>query len=126
MLKVINDTLSNDDSFQTNIDLERFDVIVDCTGENSVLDILQSTNFKKPHIIASVSVGLGAKRLYITLMNGNTFNFNAFYDLVSPYLQAEKTYMMITIYQGMELVAGIRLFLEEVMIFGLLRQLPQK
>lgn len=89
-VKVINDTLSNDDSFQTNIDLERFDVIVDCTGENSVLDILQSTNFKKPHIIASVSVGLGAKRLYITLMNGNTFNFNAFYDLVSPYLQAEK------------------------------------
>ncbi len=32
--------------------------------------------------------------------------------------------MMITTYQGMELVAGIRLFLEEVMIFGLLLQLP--
>ena len=89
-VKVINDTLSNDDSFKTNIDLDRYDVIVDCTGENNVLDILQSTNFKRTHIIASVSVGLGAKRLYVTLMNGNTFNFNAFYDLISPYLQAEK------------------------------------
>lgn len=89
-VKVINDTLSNDDSFKTNIDLDRYDVIVDCTGENNVLDILQRTNFKRTHIIASVSVGLGAKRLYVTLMNGNTFNFNAFYDLISPYLQAEK------------------------------------
>lgn len=26
----------------------------------------------------------------VTLMNGNTFNFNAFYNLISPYLQAEK------------------------------------
>lgn len=89
-VKVINDTLSNDDSFKTNIDLDRYDVIVDCTGENNVLDILQRTNFKRIHIIASVSVGLGAKRLYVTLMNGNTFNFNAFYNLISPYLQAEK------------------------------------
>lgn len=89
-VKVINDTLSNDDSFKTNIDLDRYDVIVDCTGENNVLDILQRTNFKRTHIIASVSVGLGAKRLYVTLMNGNTFNFNAFYNLISPYLQAEK------------------------------------
>lgn len=87
---VINDTLSNNNSFKTNIDLDRYDVIVDCTGENNVLDILQRTNFKRTHIIASVSVGLGAKRLYVTLMNGNTFNFNAFYDLISPYLQAEK------------------------------------
>ena len=70
--------------------MDRYDVIVDCTGENNVLDILQRTNFKRTHIIASVSVGLGAKRLYVTLMNGNTFNFNAFYDLISPYLQAEK------------------------------------
>ena len=64
-VKVINDTLSNDDSFKTNIDLDRYDVIVDCTGENNVLDILQRTNFKRTHIIASVSVGLGAKRLYV-------------------------------------------------------------
>lgn len=90
-VKVINDTLSNDDSFKTNIDLDRYDVIVDCTGENNVLDILQRTNFKRTHIIASVSVGLGAKRLYVTLMNGNTFNFNAFYDLISPYLQGRKS-----------------------------------
>ncbi len=89
-VEVINDTLSSDGAFKTNTDLDKYDIIIDCTGENSVLDIFQNTNFKKNHILVSVSVGLGAKRLYITLMSGNTFNFNAFYELISPYLQNEK------------------------------------
>lgn len=89
-VEVINDTLSSDGVFKTNTDLDKYDIIIDCTGENSVLDIFQNTNFKKNHILVSVSVGLGAKRLYITLMSGNSFNFNAFYELVSQYLQNEK------------------------------------
>lgn len=77
-VEIINDTLSSDEDLKTNIDLDKYDIIIDCTGENSVLEIFQSTTFKKQHIIVSISVGLGAKRLYITLMNGNTFNFNSF------------------------------------------------
>ena len=52
---------------------------------------MQRTDFKKSHILASVSVGLGAKRLYITLMNDTSFNFHTFYELILPYLQEEKT-----------------------------------
>jgi len=89
-VEVINHTLTIDEEFKTNIDLDRYDIIIDCTGENSVLDIFQNVDFRKIHILASVSVGLGAKHLYITMMSGNNFNFTAFYELISPYLQNEK------------------------------------
>ena len=89
-IEAINNALTIDGKLKTNIDLDKYGVIIDCTGENSVLDIIQSCDFKKRHIFASVSVGLGAKRLYITLMNNQTFNFNAFFDLIAPYLQSEK------------------------------------
>lgn len=89
-VKVINDTLTIDEEFKTNIDLDKYDIIIDCTGENSVLDIIQNCDFSRNHIFASISVGLGAKRLYITLMNDNTFDFNSFGDLISPYLRSEK------------------------------------
>ena len=87
-LKTIKVTI--DEESKTNIDLDKYGIIIDCTGENSVLDIIQNCNFKKKHIFASVSVGLGAKRLYITLMNNIDFSFSAFYDLIAPYLMSEK------------------------------------
>lgn len=89
-VEVINNALTIDEKLKTNIDLDKYRIIIDCTGENSVLDIIQSYDFKKRHIFASVSVGLGAKRLYITLMNNQAFNFNTFFDLIAPYLQSEK------------------------------------
>lgn len=89
-IEVINDTLRIDEEFKTNIELDKYDIIIDCTGENSVLDVFKNFNFSKCHILASISVGLGAKHLYITLMNGTTFNFNSFFELISPYLENER------------------------------------
>lgn len=89
-VEVINHTLYNDDVLVPNIDLDKYDIIIDCTGENSVLDVFQCTDFKRNHIIASISVGLGAKRLYISFMKGTRFNFESFYNVISPYLQLEK------------------------------------
>lgn len=89
-VEVINDTLTIDEEFKTNIALDKYDIIIDCTGENSVLDVFQKADFKKRHIIASISVGLGAKHLYMTIMNGATFYFNSFYKLILPYIQSEK------------------------------------
>lgn len=88
-VEVINDTLRIDEEFKTNIALDKYDIIIDCTGENSVLDVFQKTDFRKSHIIASISVGLGAKHLYMTIMSGTTFYFNSFYMLISPYIQSE-------------------------------------
>lgn len=89
-IEVINDTLTIDEEFKTNIALDKYDIIIDCTGENSVLDVFQKSNFRKSHIIASISVGLGAKHLYMTIMSGTTFYFNSFYKLISPYIQSER------------------------------------
>ena len=89
-VEVINDTLTIDEEFKTNIALDKYDIIIDCTGENSVLDDFQRADFRKNHIIASISVGLGAKHLYMTIMNGTTFYFNSFYKLISPYIQSER------------------------------------
>ena len=89
-IEVINDTLTIDEEFKTNIALDKYDIIIDCTGENSVLDIFQKADFRKSHIIASISVGLGAKHLYMTIMSGSTFYFNSFYNLISPYIQSER------------------------------------
>lgn len=89
-IEAINDTLTIDEGLKTNIDLDKYDIIIDCTGENSVLDVFQKADFRKSHIIVSISVGLGAKHLYIALMKGNTFNFNSFYELITPYIESEK------------------------------------
>lgn len=89
-VEVINDTLRIDEELKTNIVLDKYDIIIDCTGENSVLDVFQKADFRKSHIIASISVGLGAKHLYMTIMRGTTFYFNSFYELISPYIQSEK------------------------------------
>lgn len=89
-VEVINDTLTIDEEFKTNIALDKYDIIFDCTGENSVLDVFQKADFRKSHIIASISVGLGAKHLYMTIMSGTTFYFNSFYKLISPYIQSER------------------------------------
>ncbi|MDD2362055.1 MAG: ThiF family adenylyltransferase [Oscillospiraceae bacterium] len=88
-VEVINDTIIIDEEFKTNIDLDKYDIIIDCTGENSVLNLFQSVNLKRKHILASISVGLGAKHLYIALANNQTPNFNNFYELISPYLHNE-------------------------------------
>lgn len=89
-IEVINDTLTIDEEFKTNIALDKYDIIIDCTGENSVLDVFQKADFRKSHIITSISVGLGAKHLYMTIMSGSTFYFNSFYKLISPYIQSER------------------------------------
>lgn len=89
-VKVINDILTINDEFKTNIDLDQYDIIIDCTGENGVLDIIQNCEFSRNHIFTSISVGLGAKKLFITLMNNKAFDFNSFFDLIFPYLQSEK------------------------------------
>lgn len=91
IVKKIDNTLTIDENNKTNIDLDKYDIILDCTGENSVLDILNKAYFNKNHIVASVSVGLGAKRLYLTLMNGNKFDFNSFYEFIAPYLDKERS-----------------------------------
>lgn len=89
-IQTICDRLTINEEFNTNINLDEYDVLIDCTGENNVLDVFTKANFRRSHILVSIAVGLGAKHLYITLMNGCTFHFESFYKLISPYIQSER------------------------------------
>ena len=88
---IINQLLLNFDNFalHTNIDIDNFDVIIDCTGENSVLNALSSIELKRPHCLISVSVGFGAKKLYINMQNNTKYNFDNFYQFILPYTKAD-------------------------------------
>lgn len=91
-IKPINDHLSliiNGDLPHTNIEIEKYDIIIDCTGENSVLSTLSSIKLKRPHFLISVSVGFGAKKLYINMQNHTAFNFDEFYQFILPYTEAD-------------------------------------
>lgn len=89
-VEVITDMLTFNEESQTNITLDDYNIIIDCTGENSVLEIIQKSKFRKRHLVVSIAVGLGAKHLYLSLMTGNAFHFDSFYKLISPYIQSEK------------------------------------
>lgn len=89
-VEVINHKLDMDNNGNANIELDKYDIIIDCTGANRVLEIFRRNEFKKKCVLASVSVGLGAKRLYISIMYDISFNFDAFNELIYPYTQKEK------------------------------------
>lgn len=76
-------------ALHTNIDIESFDIIIDCTGEDSVLNTLSSIELKRPHCLISVSVGFGAKKLYINMQNNTNYSFDEFYKFISPYTEAD-------------------------------------
>lgn len=88
---ITNQLLLNSDSAvpHTNIDIEYYDIIIDCTGEDSVLNTLSSIELKYPHFLISVSVGFGAKKLFINMQNNTKYCFDEFYKLISLYTEAD-------------------------------------
>lgn len=92
IVDVINKKLNFDENYQSNIDLEKYDIIIDCTGSKAILEGFNHVKLKCKHILASASVGFGAKRLYLSMMKECTFDFSLFFKLISTYLQEEKIY----------------------------------
>lgn len=86
-VKCITNNFEIDD--KVNERLEKFNVILDCTGEDKVLHYLSVLEFKKPKIFASVSVGLGAKRLFLFMTKAKAFECNKFIEAISPWLTLE-------------------------------------
>lgn len=70
--EIVNEYLS-----YNNLDiLKTCDVIIDCTAKDSVIDMLSRIKIEK--IIASVSVGFKAEKLYFVYYKGEDFNKNVF------------------------------------------------
>lgn len=73
------------------IDYEKFDVILDCTGEDGTLYNLSKISFEKSKTFLSISLGYEAKRLFVFYSNGRKFNHVAFVQLIQPWLGKEKS-----------------------------------
>lgn len=76
----------DDKSIQPN----DYDVILDCSGEDETLFYLSQYNFDKIKTFLSISLGYGAKRLFVFYSQDNVFDQTAFIRLMQPWLEKEK------------------------------------
>ena len=89
-VECIKEQLFQNDSGDMNIDLNKYNVIIDCTGNNNVLEILSQVEFNRTVNFISVSTGLGADHLYINMQRGTKASFVSFYELIKPYIHMDK------------------------------------
>ena len=74
------------DESTPSIDLSVYDIIIDCTGEDYVLNVLHKATLKKTASVLSVSIGLNANRVYIALQRGPSVDFDKFLCAIFPYI----------------------------------------
>lgn len=67
-----------------------FDVFLDCTGEDETMFYLSEYKFDHPKTFLSISLGYGAKRLFVFNSKGHEFNHSAFIVLMHPWLEKEQ------------------------------------
>ena len=70
-------------------DLSPFNVVIDTTGSDQVIELLAQTADKK-RLILSASVGLGAKRLYVCMFQKANPTIAHFFELISPYFTKDQ------------------------------------
>lgn len=70
--------------------LTEHDLIIDCTGEANVLKTLNKMKFENDKILVSFSIGIEAKRLYLSLQSSKNFKLDKFYQVISPWIKKEK------------------------------------
>lgn len=73
--------------------LEKCRVIVDCTGDDNALVALGNQVFANAKVFISVSIGFGAKRLFLFSATGTSFPSMEFWDELRPWLDIEREEM---------------------------------
>lgn len=66
------------------------DLVIDCTAEDDVLRAFSTTEFGESTVVASVSIGYKAKRLYIYTSIGKRFSFANFSKEINPWMELEQ------------------------------------
>jgi hypothetical protein len=69
--------------------LQQYELMIDCTGSDSVLHRLESLQWDGLHYIVSFAVGLGAKRLYCMTSFCNHFPLQPYQQALSPWLEKD-------------------------------------
>jgi molybdopterin/thiamine biosynthesis adenylyltransferase len=70
--------------------LEKYNVVLDCTGDDDVLASLESCQWLSPKRFVSISLGFGGKRLFIFTHVGMSFQNEVFKKLIDPWLRKEQ------------------------------------
>lgn len=70
--------------------LERFDIVIDCTGEDDVLRRLAGVWWSMPRLFLSVSTGFAAQRLFLFEAQGCSFPVERFLAEVTPWIEGER------------------------------------
>lgn len=70
--------------------LNNHEVIIECTGEDKVIVGLSKFIFKQEKIFISISLGFGAKRLYLSIQSGKKFKLGKFCKKIAPWIEKEK------------------------------------
>jgi hypothetical protein len=69
--------------------LQSFEVILDCTGDDSVIYHLEHFPWGCTKVFVSLSLGIGGKRLFCFIARGENFPSAVFRDLLNPWLLKE-------------------------------------
>jgi hypothetical protein len=70
--------------------IKECNMIIDCTGENDVLAELTDFQFDKVVQYVSLSVNLGAQRIYLYSGEGEHFDFDDFKQKIAPWMTLDK------------------------------------
>lgn len=79
-------------AYESNFDVEMLkiidnhDIIIDCTANNEVLQLLSTYNRKRAGIYFSVSIGYKAERLYLSYQKSKAFEYDEFFTAFNNYL----------------------------------------
>jgi hypothetical protein len=66
------------------------DLVLDCTGNDAVLQHLGSCECEREKTFVSISLGMGGQRLFYFTATGKVFPFNAFKDKMRVWLKKEE------------------------------------
>lgn len=70
--------------------LEGCHLVIDCTADNSVIDQLDGFHWQMNTMIASISIGMRAQRLFIYFATGQDFSAESFHGDMKEWLNKEK------------------------------------
>ena len=84
-VKPINNSFDYDENKILKYD--KYDIIIDCTGENQVLYDLEKFEFKHEKIFISLSISLNADNIYLLLQKGTKFNADKFIEKLKPFME---------------------------------------
>ncbi|WDQ32153.1 ThiF family adenylyltransferase [Paenibacillus marchantiae] len=70
--------------------LENHDVVIDTTGSDTVINHLNLFDWTLPKRFISISLGFGAKRMFLLLSNKHPFPRKTFFEFLQPWLALER------------------------------------